>query len=189
MKILPPILLAVLVLLSGCSTLNEQECRAADWYRLGVDNGLRGELASLLEEHKDACKRYGILPDRALYLEGRDAGLLEYCRPDNAFRMGLNGEKYKGACPLDVDVEFRRYNTAALEVHQSRKRVEDLDGQISRKEKELERKDITDKEKLQLLEDIRKLDRRRDRAREDLHDQEQDLDRLMDKTKYRGRLH
>jgi hypothetical protein len=184
MKTLLSILLAALVL-SGCSTLSEQECRSADWYRLGVDDGLRGERANLLEKHGEACKRYHILPDRALYLEGRDAGLLEYCRLDNALRLGLNGEKYKGACPLDIDVAFRRHHTVALAVHQSRKRVEELDGQISSKEKELDRKDITDKEKLQLLDDIRKLDRRRDRAREDLHDRERELDKLMGKAKYR----
>ena len=178
--------LACLALLSGCSTLNEQECRSVDWYRLGVHDGQQGEVANLLDEHKDSCKRYGILPDRSQYLEGRDAGLLEYCRLGNAFRAGLNGEEYKGVCPLDVDAEFRRYNAAALEVYNSRKQVEDLDSQVSRKEKELEKKDIAEKEKLRLLEDIRKLDRKRDRMRSDLHYQERELDRLMDKAKHRN---
>ena len=109
--------LMCLALLSGCSTLNEQECRSVDWYRLGTKDGQQGEKASLLDEHKESCRRYGIRPDEGQYLEGRDVGLLEYCRLGNAFRAGMNGEEYKGVCPLDMDAEFRRYNSAALEVY------------------------------------------------------------------------
>lgn len=178
--------LACLTLLSGCSTLNEQECRSVDWYRLGVKDGQQGEPVNLLEEHKDSCMRYGISPGRSQYLEGRDVGLMEYCQLGNAFRAGMNGDEYKGVCPLDVDAEFRRYNAAALEVYNSKKQVEDIDGKISKKERELAKKDITEKEKLQLLEEIRKLDRKRDRMRSDLHYQERELDHLMEKTKYRS---
>lgn len=181
--------LACLTLLSGCSTLNEQECRSADWHRLGASDGQQGEPASRLDEHKDSCKRYGILPDEGEYLKGRDTGLLEYCQLGNAFRTGMNGEEYKGVCPLGVDVEFRRYNAAALEVYNSKKQVEDIDSQISKKEKELDKKDITEKEKLRFLEDLRKLDRKRDRLRGNLHYQERELDRLMNNARYRGGRH
>lgn len=181
--------LMCLALLSGCSTLNEQECRSVDWYRLGTKDGQQGEKASLLDEHKESCRRYGIRPDEGQYLEGRDVGLLEYCRLGNAFRTGMNGEEYKGVCPLDMDAEFRRYNSAALEVYNSKKQVEDLDGQISKKEKELDKKDLTEKEKLRLLEELRKLDRKRDRLRSDLHYQERELDRMMENAKRRGERH
>jgi len=186
MKISMCITLACLALLSGCSTLNEQECRSVDWYQLGLQDGQQGKPADLLNEHKESCKRYGILPDRSQYLNGRNAGLVEYCQLGNAFRAGLNGDEYKGVCPLDVDAEFRRYNAAALEVYNSKKQVEDIDGQISRKEHELAKEDITEKEKLRLLEEIRKLDRKRDRLRSDLHYQERELNYLMDKAKYRS---
>lgn len=186
MKISMCITLACLILLSGCSTLDEQECRTTDWYQLGIHDGQQGTPANLLDEHNDSCRRYGILPDRSQYLEGRNVGLLEYCQLGNAFRTGINGEEYKGACPLDVDMRFRRYNAAALEVYNSRKQIENIDGQISKKEKKLDKEDITEKEKLQLLEEIVKLDRKRDRMRSDLHNQERVLDLLMNEASYRG---
>ncbi|OGS99890.1 MAG: hypothetical protein A3F73_11305 [Gallionellales bacterium RIFCSPLOWO2_12_FULL_59_22] len=185
MKIYVCATLMCLALLSGCSTLSEQECRSEDWHRLGVKDGQHGGPASLLDEHQESCSRYGIRPDEDQYLAGRDAGLMDYCQLGNAFRTGMNGEKYQGVCALDVDAEFRRYNSAALEVYNSKKQAEDIDSQISRKEKELGKKGASEKEKLRLLEEIRQLDRKRDRLRSDLHYQERELDRLMDKAKHR----
>ncbi|HEU0282842.1 MAG TPA: DUF2799 domain-containing protein, partial [Gallionella sp.] len=96
MKTTSPIILACIALLSGCSTLNEQECRSADWYQLGVKDGQHGEPANLLDEHKESCKRYSIRPDESRYLAGRETGLAQYCQLGNAFRIGMNGEEYKG---------------------------------------------------------------------------------------------
>lgn len=189
MKISTSILLACLFLLSGCATLNERECRSADWYQLGIKDGQQGELLSLLDEHSESCTRHGIRPDKSRYLAGRENGLTQYCRIGNAFRSGMNGEEYKGVCPLYVDAEFRRCNAAALEVHRLKKKVEDIENQISKKEHELDKKDIAEKEKLRLLEEVRRLDRKRDRLRSDLHYQTRELDHLMDKARYRGELY
>ena len=165
MKIHSYITPACLLLLSGCSTLSEQECRFADWYRLGIRDGQQGEQGYLLDEHRESCARYAIRPDENRYLAGREAGLREYCQMGNAFRTGLNGEEYKGVCPLDADAAFRRNNASALEVYNSKKKIEDIDRQLSRKEHELAKKDTPEKEKLHLREAIRDLDRRMDEAR------------------------
>ncbi|OGS77034.1 MAG: hypothetical protein A2Z94_01700 [Gallionellales bacterium GWA2_55_18] len=186
MKISSSVILACLALLSACSTLNEQECRSADWHQLGIKDGQQGEPANLLDEHKESCTRYNVRPDESRYLAGREAGLKQYCQPGNAFRLGMNGEAYKGVCPLDVDAAFRRNNAAALEVYNSKKKIEDTDRQLSRKEHELTEKDTSDKERIRLREEIRELDRKRDRLRSDLHYQERELDHLMDEARYRG---
>lgn len=186
MKAHSPLILTCLALLAGCSTLSEQECRSADWHRIGIKDGQQGEPASLLEEHKDSCKSYGIRPDENRYLAGRNTGLTEYCQPGNAFRTGLNGEEYKGVCPPESDMQFRRYNAAALEVYHSKRKLGEVENKLSREERELEKKDITEKEKLHVLEEIRNLDRKRDRLRSDLHYQERELDRLMDEAKERN---
>lgn len=174
------IVLTGLSILSGCATLNEQECRSADWYRLGINDGQQGEPASLLDDHKKACTRHGVQPDEKRYLTGHEIGLTQYCQPRNAFRLGMNGQKYKGVCPLDVDARFRRNNEAALEVQRSQKRIEDIDQQLSQKEHKLAEDDTPEKEKTSLWKDIRELDRKRDRLRSDLHYQQRELDRLMD---------
>lgn len=186
MKINSSITLACLALLCGCSTLSEQECRSADWYQLGAKDGQQGEPANLLDEHKESCKSYGVRPDESRYLEGREAGLKEYCQFGNAFRIGTNGEEYKGTCPLEVDAAFRRNNAAALEVYNSKKKIEEVDRKLARKEHELAEKDLSDKEKVRLLGEIRELDRQRERLRSDLHYQERELSHLMDEARYRG---
>lgn len=174
------IVLTSLSLLSGCATLNEKECRSADWHRLGIKDGQQGEPTSLLEEHKDACSRHGVQPDEARYLAGREIGLAQYCQPGNAFRLGMNGQEYRGVCPPEVDATFRRNNAAALEVQRSKSRIEEIDRQLSQKDHELAEDDTPEKEKTGLRKDIRELDRKRDRLRDDLHDQQRELDRLMD---------
>jgi hypothetical protein len=185
MKTRSPIVLACIVLLSGCSTLSEKECRTADWHQLGVRDGQQGKPASLLSDHQESCTKYGINPNEGQYLAGREAGLRQYCRLDNAFRIGMNGEEYGGVCPTDVDMAFRRNNAAALEVYNSKKKIEDIDRQLSKKEHELSEKETSDKEKRRLREEIRDLDRSRERARSDLYYQERTLDRLMDESRYR----
>ncbi len=179
-------LLTCFVLLTGCATLSENECRSANWYRLGAKDGQKGEPVGLLDEHKESCARYGIRPDENQYLAGREAGLRQYCQLGNAFRTGLNGEEYKGVCPLDVDADFRRYNTSALEVHNSKEKIEDIDRQLSAKEHELGKKDTPEKEQLRLREEIKKLDHKRDRLRSDLRYQEREVDHLMDEARYHG---
>lgn len=182
-------ILACFALLTGCSTLSENECRTADWYQLGVRDGEQGEPASLLNEHRDSCSRYGVQPVERNYYAGRETGLRQYCRLGNAFRTGLNGKEYKGVCPLNVDSDFRRYNSSALEVHNLKKKIEEIDRQLSSKEHELGKKDTPEKDQARLREEIKKLDRKRDNLRSDLRAQERDLDLLMDEARYRGGRH
>lgn len=185
MKVNPVIIVLSLALVSGCSTLSEKECRTADWYHLGVRDGQQGERANLLDDHRESCKQYGISPDEHRYHSGRTEGLKQYCRLDNAFRLGMNGTGYTGVCPMEVDAEFRRYNAAALDVSNSRKKIEEIDRNLSHKEHELGEKDTPEKEKIRLRAEVRDLDRMRDRTRSDLYFQERELERLMDDERRR----
>ena len=178
---------ALAVALSGCASLSENECRTADWRGIGLQDGLQGKALGELEEHRRACAEYSIAVSERPYLDGREEGLREYCRLDNAFRVGLNGQKYLGVCPPGLDADFRRLHTAAYDVHKLRKEIGGIDGQIDKKERQLRDKELTDKDRLRLHEEIRDLDRRRDRLREDLVYQERSLDRLMSETRRHNR--
>jgi hypothetical protein len=175
--LLPPLLLAFL---TGCATLGENECRTGDWYGIGRDDGRNGKRLSLIEDHRKACSEYGIVINDRAYRDGRAEGLRDYCRLDNAFRAGLNGESYQGVCPTPIDSEFRRAHAAAYEVHKVRKEIENLDGQITRNESKLRDKDTSDKERARLRDEIRDLDRRRARLRDELFQVERQLDRQRD---------
>lgn len=187
MKILPLcITLTCCAWLSACATLNEKECRSADWTQLGIADGQNGRPANRLDNHRSACEEYGIRPDAGQYLAGRETGLKQYCQPDNAFRLGMNGESYTGACPAEVDVAFRRNNDAALAVFRSKKQLENINGQLSAKERELNKDGISEQDKNRLRKEIKELERQRERVRQDLRDQQRQLDRLIDKDESVG---
>jgi hypothetical protein len=182
-------LLAGLAVLSGCATLSEKECRTVNWRDLGVKDGLMGHPAGRVEIHRKACAEYGIQPNEHQYLDGRDEGLREYCRIDNAFQSGLKGRQYQGVCPSTIDVLFRRCNDAAYSVYQSRSEIEQLNRNSSHKESQLREKKLTDAERHRLRDEIRDLDRKLSRLRDDLRNQERNLDDLMVKTKFGKRSH
>jgi len=73
-------------LLGGCATIPEDQCAKVDWYDLGVTDGRAGQVADRLLRHREACAGVQVVPDEQRYLQGRQEGLAEYCRPDNAQR-------------------------------------------------------------------------------------------------------
>lgn len=169
--------IACLVLLSGCATLNEKECRSANWYQLGIRDGQRGDVADLLEKHREACKKYAVQPEENQYYSGRTEGLKEYCRYNNAFRLGLDGISYKGTCPNEVDLKFRRYNDAALEISRINSQINDVNGKIAKEERELAKADNhKDRRELNVL------NTKRDRLRNELIVQQREVDRLMNEA-------
>jgi len=105
--------------LMGCShaTLSRDDCVRGDWLALGVQDGMNGKTVGELNLHKQACLDYGITPDSKSYLTGREKGLLEYCRLDNAVTSGLNGQLYQSVCPKEVDEAFRKQNAAAYNLY------------------------------------------------------------------------
>lgn len=95
--------------ISGCSTgMGKDQCVAADWRTIGYEDGLHGFPADRIGVHGVACSKHQITPNLALYSEGRERGLIEYCQPKNGFRAGLHGSAYANVCsgatePLFVD--------------------------------------------------------------------------------------
>ncbi len=179
MKFHQRIILAGMLILVGCATLNQEECMKGDWRQLGVKDGVNGETASRIEEHRKACAEHGIRPDERMYMAGHAEGLREYCRIDNAFQSGLKGKQYKGVCSGDIDARFSRYNRAAYAVYKTRKEIESKNSSISSKQSRLESRKTSDKDRVHIRGEIRRLESDLDRLRSDLRDQERKLDELM----------
>ena len=97
---------ALLGVLCGCATMTPDECRQADWYTVGYEDGVQGEELSILSLHRETCAKAGIVPDRALYEAGRDEGIRVYCEPGHGYRLGRAGQRYAGVCPADMEYEF-----------------------------------------------------------------------------------
>lgn len=187
MKFHGTIILAGLLILTGCATLSKDECLRGDWRGLGMKDGVNGEPAIRIEKHREACAEHGIRPDERLYMDGRAEGLREYCQIENAFRSGLNGRQYQGVCPPAIHSLFQRYNEAAYAVHQTREKIKQLDNEISSRQMKLESKKTKDQERIHLRGEIREREMKLDELRDDLHDQERDLDDLMEEARYRKR--
>ncbi|MDX1431898.1 MAG: DUF2799 domain-containing protein [Gammaproteobacteria bacterium] len=124
-------------LLAGCASMDEDECRSADWRLVGYEDGAAGRSAAHVGEHREACADYRISPDMEAYREGREAGLREYCRAPNGFRLGQAGGSYGGVCPTDLEAEFRDAYDAGYRVYTARSRVRSTEKRIRSKEREL----------------------------------------------------
>ncbi len=162
------------LVLGGCATVPAEECATADWYALGVKDGRDGHPPERIAQHREACAGVKVEPDELRYLQGRKAGLAEYCQPDNAFRDGLAGREYRGAC----DAAFARNHAAALRVASLQRAIERNRGDVMWREAEIRGDKASDARRAQLRSDVYELDRKRVALRNDLVAAERDLDRL-----------
>jgi hypothetical protein len=177
-------LLVVVMVLSGCATLNVEQCLRGDWYGIGLADGRDGRPADdRLDRHMLACARHGVRVDVQVYLEGHAQGLLDYCRIDNAFDTGLRGRRYQHVCPPEIDPLFDRYNRAAYRVYEIRRQLDSAERWFFNSEYRILNRNLTKDNRRRLRADIRELDWRRDRLRYELFKSERYLFFLMDEAR------
>jgi hypothetical protein len=168
-------LLAIVVALAlgGCATIPEEKCASIDWFALGVEDGRAGFAADRLVKHREACAGVKVLPDERAWLEGRRAGLVDYCRLPAAIDLGLAGRGYAGVCS---DPRFGRLYTAARRVFDTRARFTTLEQQIAEKRRDIANKDTSEVRRDFLRREV--IDLQRNRARDARSDAERALDAL-----------
>ena len=156
-----------IVLTSGCASMSEQECLTANWLDAGFRDGRNGEPLTRIEDHRNACSKVGVSPDRTQYLKGRDQGILLYCTPENALQEGRQGRQYRNACPAHLEHRF-------LGAYQQGKQIYDADQyveKLTRESRQIEQalKDEEDNKQRRILrQELRDIDRQLQRARDDL---------------------
>ena len=131
-------LVAVAALLGSCATLSEEECKTADWGRLGLQDGAAGYPESRLAEHAEACAKVGIRPLADIWRAGWDQGVLRYCTPQVGWNEGLAGRGYQGVCQGRNEGAFLQAYRAGSEIHRLQSRIDStyqelrhLDGQLA----------------------------------------------------------
>lgn len=164
----------LLLLLSGCASMSEQECLTANWLDKGYRDGRNGLPLTLLAEHREACAKVGVVPDNTLYLRGRDRGIVEYCTPENARHEGRLGRSYRNACPAHLERNFLRNYEDAKRVYDAEQEVDRLNRRSSELERAL-RKEKDDSKRQYLRRDLRELDRDLNRARDNVRYEERRL--------------
>lgn len=188
------LVIALGVLVSGCATMDEDECRVADWWAIGYEDGVRGVPASHIGERRKACADHGVTPDFAAYREGRNEGLREYCTPASGFRLGRKGRPLTAVCPSELEGDFRDAYKSGREIHQAATVVRNTGSRLERKKQELSevRSSLTSKtaelivpstgteRRIELLVEIQELNARKQTLQNEISRLSADLNRHRD---------
>ena len=126
---------ALALLLGGCAGtgMDQAECRTADWRAIGYEDGSQGRSGTMLGKRRKACADHGVTPNFATYMDGHGHGIAEFCRPQNGYRLGARGYRYRGVCPAGLEDAFLAAHADGLGLHQRRATVNRLRKRITRK--------------------------------------------------------
>lgn len=167
-------LFVCLILVSCASVMDENQCRTADWYQLGVQDGAVGGSHQLYTKKASACIEHGVQANLGEYRKGKKEGLRRYCTYESGLKSGEAGRAdFSAECLGNSKNSFlkgfelgrKRYEVAkkAREAKrrkqaQERKRKEEAQKQLADKEnriKELqERQRRRYQSKIQLLSEM-----------------------------------
>ncbi len=98
--------ITLLAALGGCAGMDAEECQIADWRAIGYEDGVQGRTPAAFGKLRKACAEHGITADLDAYLAGRAEGLVQFCRPQNGYRLGTRGYRYSGVCPAELEEPF-----------------------------------------------------------------------------------
>jgi len=147
------------VMLSGCASMNQDECLTANWHDIGHEDGLRGAARTRIADHRHACAEYGVTPDSNAYYQGYEQGIRIFCQPNNGLTVGLNGRSYHAqSCPPDMEPAFLVQYNYGRRLHQVRNDISRTRSEISNKEAALEKEEDRHA-RADLRHDIASLDR------------------------------
>jgi hypothetical protein len=186
------LLLLTLLWLNGCATLNEKECVNGDWRTIGLEDGLRGAKSSRIGQHREACAEYSIKIDLDAYNSGREQGLKNYCKPGNGYTNGRRGKTYQGVCPDELEPEFltaykagRIIYTTESEIQKlsrlikkDKQGLEDLNKQLGLFEAELVSNETGTKRRVELLAELREMNKKQGQLENQIKNLELDQARL-----------
>jgi hypothetical protein len=160
------------LLVGGCATLSETECKTADWRQIGAGDGQRGAPTGRLNDHIEACAKVGIRPDANQYYAGRNAGIRLYCTPRSGYERGSRDSvEDSSVCPVELAGGYLDGFRLGKRVHEARSPVERLDRE-SKKLQERLRDAKTDQERASLRDELSRNDRALSNARRTLRNVE-----------------
>ena len=186
--------LALLLMLSGCATLDESECRSADWQTIGLEDGGKGLPVTTVGRHRKACADYGIRPNLDAYRRGHAAGVVSYCTPRNGFIQGKAGRSHHDVCPASLRDGFlagyedgqelhgleRERDRLRRDIRAAEENIHDAEDRLGRREARLVADGVSSTEREQLLAEIKAELARTERLRSELEELESELQQLSE---------
>ena len=149
MRSKPTILASMIALaLSGCATMNQQECMVSDWRTVGFEDGSLGRPPETIGNYRQACAKHGVSPDLESYRSGHAEGIQNFCQPVKGFNYGRSGATYRGVCPAELEYGFLAAYNDGRQLYELEAAVRSADAQITQRYRALEniKAEITDKE-------------------------------------------
>lgn len=130
--------LAGALVLTGCVSMNADDCKTADWAALGRDDALNGRSIDTAKLRADECRKFGYGINSTAYEEGRQSGLRDFCTPEGGAAFGSKGGDYTpGYCPAGMEPRFLYGYTPAHNRYQLQRKVENLRSEIDYREHEI----------------------------------------------------
>lgn len=78
--------LPVLLLIAGCASTMESDCRAGNWYGLGERDAMAG-LPPRIDQYAHQCSSLAVQPSEPSYMEGWQVGYTEWNRRVSGSRL------------------------------------------------------------------------------------------------------
>jgi hypothetical protein len=93
---------------SGCASgaSSTMACPKLDWYEAGRRDGAEGRPSNQAEARARDCGLAPVPSDPDAYINGRNAGLTEYCTAAAGLEAGRLGQTYRGVCPGHLEPAF-----------------------------------------------------------------------------------
>ena len=132
------LLIALAVIMSGCATMNADQCAMSDWHAVGYEDGSRGYTSDRFGQYRKACAKHSVAPDFQAYQVGRKEGLVEFCQPARGFNLGAAGGRYNGVCDVAMEEEFLDAYRVGSQLYTLRSNVNRVNGAISSREQKME---------------------------------------------------
>jgi len=124
--------LLITLFLIACTSHNHSDCQEADWFELGRRDGATGKLPRF--QNGDIpllCTNSNKEEQKKLFHIGRNVGLVQFCRPENAFELGKEAKEYDNVCPEDSQMAFLDYYRRGLRVREIQIVNQDIDSKLT----------------------------------------------------------
>lgn len=128
---------SLFVLLSGCSSISQQECALGDWYSIGVNDGKSGAAINKFRNYQRDCAEHGYQADFQQYETGYQQGLVFYCDFNHGEAHGRSGASYNQACSGHLEPQFRQGYEVGRRWYQAKSTVDKIDTELGRLDQNL----------------------------------------------------
>ncbi|OFZ19170.1 MAG: hypothetical protein A2Z20_02280 [Bdellovibrionales bacterium RBG_16_40_8] len=88
------------LLFIACAHTTSNRCQELDWYEIGRQDGANGLESLARRQVKTICQNSDQSLSEALYHNGFDAGVAQFCTTKKGFELGRTGAKLVEVCPV-----------------------------------------------------------------------------------------